>query len=69
MKAILEAKKKELLVQMEQSHKNLQQFRNGIVQTEANIHSLEGALQVIGELSKELEVKLTNELKEEINHD
>lgn len=56
MKAILEAKKKELLAQLEQSHNHLRQLKGGITQTESNINSLEGALQVIGELEREVEL-------------
>lgn len=69
MKALLEKKKQELMSQLEQSQSKLQQLNEIMNQTKANISSLYGALQVIDELSKELEVELTKEVKEDDTHE
>jgi hypothetical protein len=63
MKAILESKKKDLVAQMEQSQFRLKELTNMVEQVRLNIQALTGAIQAVDEVSNELELKSTNEVK------
>ena len=57
MKAILEAKKKELLVILEQNQSRLKEYENAVAKIKIDINMIYGGLGVIEDLIKETELK------------
>ena len=57
MKAILEAKKQELLAILEQNQARLKEYENAVAKIKIDINMIYGGLGVIEDLIKETELK------------
>lgn len=56
MKAILEAKKKELLTSLEQSQARLREYENAVAKIKIDINMIYGGLGVVEDLIREVEL-------------
>ena len=57
MKETLEAKKKELLVILEQNQSRLKEYENAVAKIKIDINMIYGGLGVVDDLIKEIELK------------
>ena len=64
MKETLEAKKKELLVILEQNQSRLKEYENAVAKIKIDINMIYGGLGVVEDLIKETELKEKEEKNE-----